>query len=95
VDADFNPLLRKRLEIIGTVMRTRQHEERVALVREFTERMVPLFAQGRVGSRPALRPVLERAVPMERLAEAHAAMERNETFGKLVGTWSAEPLRRR
>ena len=92
VDADFNPVLRKRLEIIGTVMRTRQHEERAALVREFTERMLPLFAQGRVGSRPALRPVLDRAVPMERLAEAHAAMERNETFGKLVGTWSVEPL---
>ena len=92
VDADFNPVLRKRLEIIGTVMRTRQHEERVALVREFTERMVPLFAAGREGSRPVLRPVLERAVPMERLAEAHVAMERNETFGKLVGTWGAESL---
>lgn len=92
VDADFNPVLRKRLEIIGTVMRTRQHEERVALVREFTERMVPLFTARREESHPALRPVLERAVAMERLAEAHAAMERNETFGKLVGTWGAESL---
>ncbi|MGH7518803.1 MAG: NAD(P)H-quinone oxidoreductase [Gemmatimonadales bacterium] len=84
-DADLNPVLRKRLEIIGTVMRTRLHEERVEVVREFAERMLPLFDQ-RVHSAP-LRPVLERTVPMERLAEAHQAMERNETFGKVVAVW--------
>ncbi|MGH7630426.1 MAG: NAD(P)H-quinone oxidoreductase [Gemmatimonadales bacterium] len=83
-DADLNPVLRKRLEIIGTVMRTRPHEERVEVVREFAQRMLPLFDQ-RVG--PPLRPVLERTVPMERLAEAHQAMERNETFGKVVAVW--------
>jgi putative PIG3 family NAD(P)H quinone oxidoreductase len=90
VDADFNPVLRKRLEIIGTVMRTRQHEERVALVREFTERVVPLFTPASGAARPVLRPVVERVVPMERLAEAHAAMERNETFGKIVAVWESE-----
>jgi hypothetical protein len=34
--------------------------------------------------------VVERVVPMERLAEAHAAMERNETFGKIVAVWESE-----
>src|SRR5215210_2473846 len=34
-DVDLGPILRKRLEIIGTVMRTRGLEERIALVREF------------------------------------------------------------
>jgi NADPH:quinone reductase-like Zn-dependent oxidoreductase len=34
-----------------------------------------------------LGPVLEREYPMERLAEAHEVMERNENFGKLVGEW--------
>jgi putative PIG3 family NAD(P)H quinone oxidoreductase len=90
VDTDFNPVLRKRLEIIGTVMRTRQHEERVALVREVTQRVVPLFTAARGTPRAALRPVVERVVPMERLAEAHAAMERNETFGKIVVAWDGE-----
>jgi NADPH2:quinone reductase len=85
-DADLNPVLRKRLEIIGTVMRTRSHEERVALVREFTERVLPLFAKRGQSGAP-LRPVLERAVPMEQLAEAHTALERNETFGKVVAVW--------
>ena len=85
-DADLNPVLRKRLEIIGTVMRTRSHEERVALVREFTERVLPLFGKRGPSGAP-LRPVLERAVPMEQLAEAHTALERNETFGKVVAVW--------
>jgi putative PIG3 family NAD(P)H quinone oxidoreductase len=86
-DADLNPLLRKRLEIIGSVMRTRAHEERAALVREFSQRVLPLFDQAR-GGPPPLRPVLERAVPMARLAEAHQALERNETFGKIVAVWN-------
>jgi putative PIG3 family NAD(P)H quinone oxidoreductase len=86
VDADFNPVLRKRLEIVGSVMRTRQHAERVEVVRGFEERMLPRFDAAQFT--PALRPVLERTVPMERLAEAHAAMERNETFGKVVAVWN-------
>jgi NADPH2:quinone reductase len=86
VDADFNPVLRKRLEIIGSVMRTRSHEERVPLVREFTERVLPLFDRRRQPG-PLLRPVLERTVRMEQLADAHTAMERNETFGKVVAVW--------
>jgi putative PIG3 family NAD(P)H quinone oxidoreductase len=86
VDADFNPVLRKRLEIIGSVMRTRSHEERVPLVREFTERVLPLFDRRRQ-PRPLLRPVLERTVRMEQLADAHTALERNETFGKVVAVW--------
>jgi putative PIG3 family NAD(P)H quinone oxidoreductase len=83
---DLGPILRQRLEVIGTVMRTRSSEERVPLVREFRERMLPLFDQ-RIEHATPLRPVVEQTYPMERLAEAHQAMERNETFGKVVVTW--------
>jgi NADPH:quinone reductase len=83
---DLSPVLRKRLEVIGSVMRTRAHEERVALVREFSRAMLPLFDQ-RVEHGAPLRPVLERTYPMERLGEAHGALERNETFGKVVAVW--------
>ncbi|HET8625621.1 MAG TPA: NAD(P)H-quinone oxidoreductase [Gemmatimonadales bacterium] len=85
VDADFNPVLRKRLEIIGSVMRPRLHADRVEVVRGFSEQMLPRFDVSRFS--PPLRPVLERTVPMNQLAAAHAAMERNETFGKLVAVW--------
>nr|MBA3497072.1 NAD(P)H-quinone oxidoreductase [Gemmatimonadales bacterium] len=77
---DLGPILRKRLEIIGTVMRTRGPEERAPLVRAFAELMLPLFDQ-RIGHAAPLRPVLERTFPMSELAEAHRALESNETFG--------------
>ena len=83
---DLNPILRKRLEVIGTVMRTRSLEERRPLVREFAQRMLPLFDQ-RVDHAAPLRPVLERTFPMGELAEAHRLLEANETFGKVVVRW--------
>ena len=86
--ADLGPILRKRLEVIGTVMRTRSLEERAPLVREFSERMLPLFDQ-RIEHATPLRPVVERVYPMAELAEAHRLMEGNETFGKIVVTWDA------
>jgi len=84
--ADLGPLLRKRLEIVGTVMRTRGLEERIPLVREFGNRMLPLF-EPRFGQPAALRPVLERTYPMTQLADAHRVLEGNATFGKVVVVW--------
>ena len=84
--ADLGPMIRKRLEVIGTAMRVRSHEERKALVAEFAERMLPLFDR-RIEQAAPLRPVLQAAYPMTRLAEAHRVMESNETFGKIVVEW--------
>jgi len=84
--ADLGPLLRKRLEIVGTVMRTRGLEERIPLVREFGNRMLPLF-EPRFGQPASLRPVLERTYPMTQLADAHRVLEGNATFGKVVVVW--------
>jgi len=86
---ELGPVLHKRLEIIGTVMRSRSLEERIPLVREFSERILPLFDQ-RIEHAAPLRPVVERVYPMSELAEAHRAMESNESFGKLVVSWTDE-----
>jgi NADPH2:quinone reductase len=85
-DVDLGPVLRKRLEVIGTVMRTRELDERMPLIREFSDRMLPLF-EPRFGQAAALRPVLERTYPMTQLADAHRVLEGNATFGKVVVTW--------
>jgi NADPH:quinone reductase-like Zn-dependent oxidoreductase len=84
--ADLGPMVRKRLEVIGTAMRVRGPEERTALVAEFAERMLPLFDR-RIEQAAPLRPVLQTSYPMTRLAEAHRVMESNETFGKIVVEW--------
>ncbi|MFZ5625510.1 MAG: NAD(P)H-quinone oxidoreductase [Gemmatimonadota bacterium] len=86
-EVDLGLLLRRRLEIIGTAMRTRGLDERVPLVREFARRILPLFAPASPGARPVLRPVVGATYPMTRLADAQRAMEADETFGKLVMTW--------
>jgi len=78
---DLGLVLNKRLTIVGTAMRSRTLEERVAVARAFEREVMPLFAAGR------LRPVLDRTVPMAEVAEAHRVMEASSHFGKLVMTW--------
>jgi putative PIG3 family NAD(P)H quinone oxidoreductase len=84
--ADLGPMVRKRLEVIGTSMRMRSLEERKTLIADFAERMLPLFDR-RIEQSAPLRPVLQATYPMTRLAEAHRVMESNETFGKIVVEW--------
>jgi NADPH2:quinone reductase len=84
--ADLGPMVRNRLEVIGTALRVRTLEERKVLIEEFAQRMLPLFDR-RIEQAAPLRPVLHASYPMTRLADAHAAMEANVTFGKVVVEW--------
>jgi NADPH2:quinone reductase len=77
-EVDLSVILRRRLRIEGTVLRTRSRAEKAALTAAFREAVLPLFARG------ALRPVLDRTMPFERVADAHAYMESNASFGKIV-----------
>jgi NADPH:quinone reductase-like Zn-dependent oxidoreductase len=91
-DVSLEPILRKRLEVIGSVMRTRLLAERIPLVREFSERVLPWFggsAARRPGDpAPTLRPVVGAVYAFVEIAKAHADMERDTNFGKLVLTWA-------
>ena len=78
---DLSAVLRKRLEIIGTAMRVRSLDERIALVGRFAREILPMFNDGR------LVPVVDRVLPMREIADAHAAMKGNDTFGKVVLEW--------
>jgi putative PIG3 family NAD(P)H quinone oxidoreductase len=74
----LNGLMAKRASLIGTMLRSRPLDERIALARAFTTQLGPLFARG------ALRAEIDRVVPFERMGDAHTAMENNENFGKIV-----------
>lgn len=78
---DMALLLRKRLTIMGTVLRSRPVEEKIALAREFSDSVLPLLASGRIG------PVVDHVYPFEEVAAAHGRMEENNSFGKIVLTW--------
>jgi len=77
---DLGVLMRKRATLVGSVLRARSTEEKAALTREFSARILPLFARG------VLRPWVDRCFPLDRVREAHSLMERNENLGKIVLT---------
>lgn len=73
-------VLTRRLTLIGSTLRGRPIEEKIALARAFEARGMPLFAAGRI------RPVVDAVLPLERVREAHERLERNDTVGKIVLT---------
>jgi NADPH2:quinone reductase len=80
-ELDLGLLLRKRLHLVGTVLRSRPLEEKIALAREFSDSVLPLFASGRV------KAVVDRTYSFEEVRAAHAQMEANDSFGKIVLRW--------
>ena len=75
---DLGRLLIKRHTVFGSVLRPRTVAEKGAIIAEFARDVVPLFASGRIA------PVIDTVYPIERVAEAHRAMEASRHFGKLV-----------
>ncbi|TFG63541.1 MAG: NAD(P)H-quinone oxidoreductase [Gemmatimonadales bacterium] len=71
-------LLRRRLRVIGTVMRSRSESEKRAIADQVRTDLLPLFATGQ------LQPVVDRVFPLEEVAEAHRYMEENRNTGKIV-----------
>ncbi|CAN5485643.1 NAD(P)H-quinone oxidoreductase [soil metagenome] len=80
-ELDLGLLLRKRIQITGTVLRSRPLEEKIALAREFSRSVLPLLSARQI------RPIIDRVYPFAEIAEAHRQMEANESFGKIVLTW--------
>ena len=77
---DLGALMRRRAEVIGTVLRPRPLEEKIRATRLFAADGLPLLAAGRV------KPIVDEVLPLAKAREAHERKERNATFGKLVLT---------
>ena len=72
------PLLTRRLRIIGSVLRSRTREEKIAITGRLRERVWPLFASGE------LRPVIHSVLPIADAGSAHDLLATNTTTGKVV-----------
>ena len=79
-ELDLGMMLHKRATIVGTVLRARPLEQKLAAMRAFESNVVPLFAKGR------LRPIIDAVMPLAEAAKAHAHMASNAGFGKIVLT---------
>lgn len=71
-------LLPKRACLIGTVLRSRPLEEKIAITRRFGDEVLPLFDGG------GLRPVIDSRFALHDVAAAHERMEANANVGKIV-----------
>lgn len=80
-EVDLIPLLRNRLQVMGTTLRNRSQDYKRRLVQDLRQFAWPLFEQNR------LRPVIDRVFPMESVVDAHQYMEANQNQGKIILTW--------
>jgi putative PIG3 family NAD(P)H quinone oxidoreductase len=75
---DLGRLLQRRARILGTTLRARPLEEKIAALRAFEREVVPLFVRG------ALKPVVDQVLPLAEVRKAHELVGANQTFGKIV-----------
>lgn len=80
---DLGALLSRRARILGTVLRSRPLEEKIAIMRTFERELVPMISRG------LLKPVIDTVMPLAEVARAHERVAKNETFGKIVLTVEA------
>ena len=71
-------VLGRRLQVIGSTLRTRPVAEKAAIAKAFLGRFGADLASGRVA------PVVDRVLPLAEAAEAHRIMKASEHFGKIV-----------
>ena len=78
VQLDIRQMMRRRLVITGSTLRSRSPEQKRALRDQIAGEVWPFFAEQR------LHPVVDARFPLAEAAAAHQAMERGGHFGKLL-----------
>jgi putative PIG3 family NAD(P)H quinone oxidoreductase len=75
---NLGTVLARRLTIRGTVLRTRPAADKAGATAAFARDVLPLLQAGTV------KPVIDRVMRLAQIREAHALLESNRTFGKVV-----------
>jgi len=78
VKLDLAEVMRKRLIVTGSMLRSRDVEFKSAIARNLEQHIWPLLASGKI------KPVIYKTFPAMHAAEAHALMESSEHMGKIV-----------
>lgn len=77
-EIDLGVVMRRRLQIIGSVMRPQSLDEKIAITQRFVQRWLPALKEG------TLQPVIDSVYPLAQVREAHQYMEANRNFGKII-----------
>jgi putative PIG3 family NAD(P)H quinone oxidoreductase len=77
-ELNLGSVLMKRLQIIGSTLRNRTLAEKAALTKEFSDKVLPLFSQGKI------KTVVDRVYPIEETEQAHKYVADNLNMGKVI-----------
>jgi putative PIG3 family NAD(P)H quinone oxidoreductase len=77
-ELDLGAMLTRRLTMYATGLRSRPIEEKAAIVASVREHVWPLIESG------AVKPVVDRRLPMAEAAQAHQILEDSGHIGKIV-----------
>ena len=77
-EIDLGRILRGRITLIGTVLRARPLEEKIAITQKFATEILPLFDRG------SCKPVIDCRFPLDEIAAAHDHMAANANVGKIL-----------
>lgn len=77
-DIDLNEVLRRRLQIKGSVLRTRSLADKRTITQRFYQRWLPALAKGEI------KPIIHAVMSWQKVKAAHEMMEANQNFGKIV-----------
>ncbi len=77
-ELNMGQVLGKRLRIIGSTLRTRPVEEKIAITRRFAAEIMPRLADGR------LRPIVDHVFPIAEAQVAHEYVLANRNIGKVI-----------
>jgi len=81
VGIDLSLIMRKRLNITGSMLRSRDVAFKAAIAQNLEKHIWPLLASGKI------KPVIYKVFPADKASEAHQLMESSEHIGKIVLRW--------
>ncbi len=80
-ELDMRVLMTKRLQIMGSTLRSRSLHEKRVITQQFRDHCLPLMAEG------ILKPVIDSVYPYSDVIKAHQRLESRLAVGKLILAW--------
>lgn len=77
-EVDLRQILVKRLQVMGSTLRSRTREYQIKLTQEMSAFAMPLLESG------CIKPVIDSVYDWQEVAEAHRYMEQNKNIGKII-----------
>ena len=78
VNIDLSMVMRKRLTITGSMLRSREISFKAAIAQNLEKNIWPLLKSGKI------KPIIYKVFPADQAAAAHRLMESSEHIGKIV-----------